>query len=427
MESCGTGSSHTFVKSDSGVFYTVHERGEDTSRPAESDIVTVHMDYRLDDTLLFTSRSLNKDFEFPLIKPMFEGDVYDGIKLMGNGDSMTFRIVADSFYFNTAQLTELPDYVVAGSPMYFDVKLLNHRSQESFEEERKDEEIRLQGEEEEIIKKYLSELDLVIHPQTSGLYYYPLKQGKGKRPDSGDMCRVELTVSLLDGTQLYSNVNSGDPLDVEYGKGFDTQGFMEGLGMLKTGGKALLIVPSKIGVGSSGKNGVPPFTPIQYEMELKRIATIEQVKKERKQRIIEKEKALEQRKLNEPRLIRKYISDNKIDVKPNASGLYFIEAEKGSGDFAQIGDSVWVHYRMYTIEGRQLESSYENQDPFRFALGSGTIIEAWKEALLLMNEGAKATILTPSTLAYGKRRLRNGVEPYSPLIYDLELVKIKKP
>lgn len=417
---CSNHKTTRFEKADNGVLYKVHYRGNDTVRPKETDIVTVAMDYRLEDTLLFTSKSLNEAFEFPMIKPMFVGDLYDGLQLMGVGDSMTFQVVADSFFLKTAQLTSLPDFVQAGSPMYFDVKLLKQISLEAFDKNKQDEE-------DTLIQQYLKENNLVIHPMASGLYFLPLKRGTGQRPDTGDMCRVLLTVKLLDGTQLYSNMDGTYPLDVEFGKGFDTKGFMEGLGMLRVGGRALLIVPSKIGVGNTGKNGVAPYTPVQYEIELARIASVELVKEERKQRKAAEEKENKRRELDEPSRIRQYVKENNITVTPSESGLYYIELRKGEGPLAQAGDSVWVHYKLYSIEGKLLESSYDaNNEPFRFPLGAGHVIKAWEEALLQMRKGGRANILTPSSLAYGKRKLRNGIKPYSPLFYELELVDIKK-
>lgn len=417
---CNHPESDGFEIADNGVLYKVHYRGNDTVRPKETDLVTVAMDYRLDDTLLFTSKSLNEAFEFPMIKPMFVGDLYDGLKLMGVGDSMTFKVVADSFFIHTAQLTSLPDFVQAGSPMYFDVKLLDHISQEAFEKNKQDDE-------DSLIRQYLKENNLIIHPMASGLYFLPLKMGTGQRPDTGDMCRVLLTVKLLDGTQLYSNMDGSNPLDVEFGKGFDTKGFMEGLGMLRVGGRALLIVPSKIGVGNTGKNGVAPYTPVQYEIELARIASVELVKEERRQRIAEQEKEDKRRELDEPSRIRRYVKENNITVAPSGTGLYYMELVKGEGPLAQLGDSVWVHYKLYTIDGKLLESSYEGgNEPFRFPLGSGVVIKAWEEALFQMRKGGRANILTPSSLAYGKRKLRNGIKPYSPLYFELELVDIKK-
>lgn len=43
----------------------------------------------------------------------------------------------------------------------------------------------------------------------------------------------------------------------------------------------------------------------------------------------------------------------------------------------------------------------------------------------MMREGEKATILVPSSLAYGPRQMGPVIAPYSPLVFDLEVVKVK--
>ena len=53
------------------------------------------------------------------------------------------------------------------------------------------------------------------------------------------------------------------------------------------------------------------------------------------------------------------------------------------------------------------------------------MIPAIEEAVMTMAPGAKVTLLTPSSLAFGEFDLGETLPPYSPLKIELELVEIK--
>ncbi len=40
----------------------------------------------------------------------------------------------------------------------------------------------------------------------------------------------------------------------------------------------------------------------------------------------------------------KYIEEQQITVEPTASGLFFVEKERGKGSLAKAGQTVKVHY-----------------------------------------------------------------------------------
>lgn len=265
--SCSSDGPKGFDTAENGTFYKVHYRGDDPSRVLETEVVTANMAYRLGDSVLFNSNMLDTDMTFPVAKPMFKGDIYDALKLMGTGDSITVAVVADSFYLKTANLSELPEFVVPGSYIYYDIKLLKHVSNDVFQKELAENLKKLASDEKILLKNFLIKNEINVKPTASGLYFIPINNGTGNTPDSGDVCQVSLSVKQLDGLELFSNFGT-EPLDVIYGRQFDTKGFMEGLGMLKIGGIAQFIVPSWIGFGESGMQMVPPYTTLIYDVKL---------------------------------------------------------------------------------------------------------------------------------------------------------------
>lgn len=402
------------------VRYKVHTRSNDTIHPKLTDWVTLNMDYRLEDTILFSSRNLDKPLRFSIIDPMFEGDLYDGLKMMSVGDSMTFVVVADSFFFKTAFAKKLPDFVNPGDPLFYDVKLTNLLTDEEFNKELEAEKQVLKDKEQEILNAYLKENNITTKPQTSGLYFIPVREGKGPRPDTGDMCRIYLEVKEINGNVLYSNFNQ-TPIDVEYGKQFDTKGLMQGLGMLKTGGRAKMIVPSPIGVGETGKEVVNAFTTILYDVELIDLKTVEEVKQERKKRKAALEAEKDKMKEMEPVRLEAYLKKNNITSSPTSSGLYFLTIEEGTGLKPIAGDTVRLYYTVSKTDGRLIYDSHEKGEPIEFILDKGMVVKAWDEGIKYMNRGGKYKLIAPSKLAYGRKGQGELIGPYQPLVYEIEL------
>jgi len=224
-----------FESSDHNVWYKIHTQSGDTLKPGYNDYVTVKMRYYLKDTVLFDSKTLENDFVFPVIKPLFKGDIYEGMKLMATGDSFTFAVVADSFFYKTANLKKLPDFVNPGELMYFDIKMEKVQSRQKHQEA---EQQKLQQEklaQQDSLKSYLKENKITAEPLPSGLIYTVLQKGYGRKPAVGEMCQVFLRVEAIGlDYELFNNFK-GEPIFIEFGKPFDTQGLMEGLGMMKEG------------------------------------------------------------------------------------------------------------------------------------------------------------------------------------------------
>ncbi len=273
--------------SDNGVNYKFITRSADTAKAEVSDYVAVNMTYGLADTLLFDSKTLDDELVFPYIEHTFAGDLYDALGLMSVGDSMSFVIVADSFYLKTANMDKLPSYVKAGEPMYYKLKLLRAETKKQYQQAIIDTQTEKRKKEISTLLDYVRNNKISTPPAASGLYFIETKKGRGHKPEKGDVCNIRLMVKTLNGTQLYSNLKKDIPvLKVEYGKEFDTKGFMEGLGMMKEGGEAKLIVPSNIGVGAYGMQGVDGFTTLEYILVLESITPFAVAEKQR----IEEEK-----------------------------------------------------------------------------------------------------------------------------------------
>jgi FKBP-type peptidyl-prolyl cis-trans isomerase len=90
---------------------------------------------------------------------------------------------------------------------------------------------------------------------------------------------------------------------------------------------------------------------------------------------------------------------------------------------AVAGDTVVVHYTGTFTDGKKFDSSFDRNEPIKFALGKGMVIKGWEEGLLLLRKGEKAILTIPSELGYGSMQ-RGPIPANSTLIFEVELVDI---
>jgi FKBP-type peptidyl-prolyl cis-trans isomerase FkpA len=169
---------------------------------------------------------------------------------------------------------------------------------------------------------------------------------------------------------------------------------------------------------------VPPYSTVIYDVE---IVDIQSKADHDKKQAEEKKKEtlkLETNKKQEGDLMKKYLADNKITAKPTASGLIYVEKIKGTGTKAAAGKKVKVHYTGTLLNGTKFDSSRDRKEPFEFELGKGQVIKGWDEGIAMMNVGGKATLVIPSSIAYGDRDM-GQIPPYSTLVFDVELMEVK--
>jgi FKBP-type peptidyl-prolyl cis-trans isomerase len=422
--SCGNNKFPGFKTTESGVNIKYHFKAEESEKPVLNSVVTVKMNYRLEDSVLFESSSIEDPLRFPIIEPTFKGDLYAALMQLNIGDSVSVAFPADSFFMVTAGLEKLPDFVVPGSPMFFDIKLTEIQSEEDVKAEQVAMMKMMKEQEQMLLKQYLDERKITVTPKQSGLYVIEEKSGSGSLPKVGEMLQLHFNITTIDGMELYSTKDQS-PMDIEYGKAFDTKGFDEGIGYIRKGGSSTLIVPSHLAFDSAGRGQfVAPYTTLIYQIQLLNIRTVAEVEKERTAKAKVEENAAEKARVEEPKRIQDYLKQQNITIAPLASGLYFLESLKGSGIKADSGKNVTVHYTLYTIDGKKLQSSVEMGQPFTFKLGQNNVIKGWDEALSMMHEGGKAKLIIPSSLAYGANDKGPDMPAYSTLVFEIELIKV---
>ena len=121
-----------------------------------------------------------------------------------------------------------------------------------------------------------------------------------------------------------------------------------------------------------------------------------------------------------------YLAANrkKPGVKITPSGLHYRVIKAGEGTPPTKNDKVEVHYRGWTIDGKEFDSSHSRNETSTF--GVTQVIRGWTETLTMMKPGGKWEIVVPQELAYGPGGKRPKIPPYSTLRFEIELISVEQ-
>ncbi len=140
---------------------------------------------------------------------------------------------------------------------------------------------------------------------------------------------------------------------------------------------------------------------------------IEALAKDRQARVTEKEKA------ESVAYLAKAASEPGV-VKTD-SGLIYHELKAGTGASPKATDTVKVNYRGTFINGTEFDSSYKRNEPAEFPLNG--VIPCWTEGVQKMKVGGKASLVCPSSLAYGDQG-RPSIPGGATLLFEIELLDV---
>lgn len=168
----------------------------------------------------------------------------------------------------------------------------------------------------------------------------------------------------------------------------------------------------------------PPFLDSTIRF-INMTVKVEEVKTKRQVEQELKEERDKQTKL-EADTINQYISEHNLEVKQTPSGIRYQKTTETDGERPNSNDTVVVHYTGTLLDGTQFDSSYGRNEPVSFPLVEGALIEGWYQAIPLFKKGEKGILVIPSAYGYGEYGNPPAIPPNSPLVFELELVDIKK-
>lgn len=113
----------------------------------------------------------------------------------------------------------------------------------------------------------------------------------------------------------------------------------------------------------------------------------------------------------------------KEGVQKLPGGSYYEVITEGKGAIPTKEDRVLVHYEGKLINDTIFDSSYSRKDPTSFVVTS--VIPGWTDALTHMPVGSKWKVYIPQEQGYADRSM-GRIEPYSALVFTVELLEIQK-
>ncbi|NVO10876.1 MAG: FKBP-type peptidyl-prolyl cis-trans isomerase [Bacteroidales bacterium] len=289
------------------------------------------------------------------------------------------------------------------------------------------------GDEMARLQAWLQVNKITTTPTASGLYFIDIKDGNGLAPKDSNYVVLSYEVRDLDGN-LYETTNKDVaklydifaatkhyvPSYTQYlSKVSVLKGLVEALSMMKEGGKARLIMPSKLAYGA-GASGIPSYKTLIYDVELKKIVA--------------------DPKAYEKDSISRYLSHHPGYTSFNDS-LYYKKTVEGTRQCIVANDSVvQVYYVGRFLDGfvfdtnidtvalkNNIYSTSKTYETLNFTVGSDSYAPGFNLAVKKMIEGEWATFVIPSFNMYGAEGQSSGttpIPPYATLIFDIKLVKV---
>lgn len=116
-------------------------------------------------------------------------------------------------------------------------------------------------------------------------------------------------------------------------------------------------------------------------------------------------------------------SDLNFELKP--SGLYYLEVLTGTGRTPVLHDTAYVMLIEKFIDETVYYTNEGTTDTLIYPVAEGALIYGLDEGITFMKEGGKASLLIPSSLAFGASGNGYGIAGYTPLLFDVQLVRVK--
>lgn len=278
---------NNFEKGEGDMLYNIHtDKAGATIQ--EGDFIAFKATEKTEgDSVLYSSYDYDRPSLMIKEKSVFKGDLFAALGLLSEGDSATFKINIDSMVQKMGR--PMPSdttkkylvYTIKIDKVIPKGKLTDSLFRGKIDEYLKAEMDIAKSSEAKKVKAYVASKSLKPTVSASGLNYIISNPGSGAKANPGDTVMVNYTGMFLSGkvfdTSLadvakkagtFNPQRPYEPLKLTAGMNSSIPGFEEGLLLLSKGAKATLIIPSNLAYGEQGNQGIPPFTPLIFELEM---------------------------------------------------------------------------------------------------------------------------------------------------------------
>jgi FKBP-type peptidyl-prolyl cis-trans isomerase FkpA len=278
----------------------------------------------------------------------------------------------------------------------------------------------------------------------SGLYSrFHEQNGQGEQVKTGDEVTVAMRLYTKDSVFLETGRDTmlSDKILIE--ESVYPGDVYEALMMMKTGDSATFILRGpELFLTFFRMQELPEYardsTEVWMDVRLRERLSKEDYERQLQAMEESRQKMLDELQRSEPDRISAFLKESRQSAKPRPSGLYYIEVRKGQGTAISNGSEVTLNYVAKLTNGKIIETSLKEEamksgifdslfeyTPFTFIMGDKSTVPGWEEGISCMRKGGRAVIVVPSSLAYGEEGLEDLIPPYSPVIYEIEILDVK--
>ncbi len=252
----------------------------------------------------------------------------------------------------------------------------------------------------QLIDSYIDEENIAAELDSRGYRYLINNAGSSFKPVLEDSVTITYTTIVLRGDTINKNVTATFLLS-NLIKAIRYQ-----LPEMGEGAELVLFIPSGLAYGAYPAGPIPRNANLIIKLKLNKV-------------IPEYGKQL----LIDIATIDDYLKANSITTSKDASGLRFaITQPPQANAIAPLSsDSVVISYT-----GKILSTGavfYQTTTPESYRLNKTGTLKVWQKGLVFFKQGTKATLYTPSGLAYGSYE-KYGVPPNTNVIFEVEMVKV---
>ncbi len=256
----------------------------------------------------------------------------------------------------------------------------------------------------------------------SGMRYKFLVDNDSTQPQLGEILTIDMVYRAED-TVLFDSYEKGQPFEIDLKEPQYNGDIYECMSMLTLGDSASFILKAdSFFLITAGAPSLPPSLDsasfLYFTMKLRKIQTPEEAREARLAEL----KVLEQKEIE---LIANYVTENNITILPDEDGLYFMSTKRGRSTKVDSGKIVIMNYSLKLLNGEVLFSTLDKGEPIDFEYGTRFDTEGFNKGIGRMRKDGKASFLVPSSLAFADRGAGGKVGPYTPLVYDIEIIDIK--
>ncbi|MBO7054478.1 MAG: FKBP-type peptidyl-prolyl cis-trans isomerase [Bacteroidales bacterium] len=269
--SCSQQKQEQYEQTEGGLYFLYRDKSDSELLPQDGNKLHLDVKYFNDkDSLLFNSQDITSQFIMDFFQPTAHGaTINDALAMMHEGDSISFKINAYTFFLNAGQTAILPK-ISKEEFLRFEIRLKKILSPEIVEKEIAQRDQELKDEEEFLLDDFLTKNYPDIKPTKSGLYFIETAEGEGPTITKDKQVAIHYTATYINGEPIYSTYQKNNPLVFAVSDPNVWPCLSEAVQYMKKGGKATIIAESKLAAGERGDKGlkIPPRKTIIFDLEV---------------------------------------------------------------------------------------------------------------------------------------------------------------